>query len=257
MGLATAADRSAVTLVGPVFGQATGTDYSLIRIDPAGTEVAHLPIALAGNGQAQHSGLVSVDGKAALAVINVNGQPKSGDGRFTLNGLGLFEQCWDGDAADIVFVDLAGLSESRRVRIERFEAKSALVAGDGWILVGDARDTCGLQKHAAAYTARNDGSVVPLWRDASPFDTFGRGIRRTADALEIVGYAQRSIAIQEAAPAANAPDFSKKRSGTRPMSRARPFPSAFPNRAWSSGETSWARASRSCPWAWPRPVGAA
>jgi hypothetical protein len=99
------------------------------------------------------------------------------------------------------------------VRIERFEAKSALAAGDGWILAGDARDTCGLQKHAAAYTVRNDGSVVALWRDASPFDTFGRGIRRTADALEIVGYAQRSIAIQEAAPAMNAPDFSKKRLG--------------------------------------------
>jgi CHAT domain len=213
MGLATAADRSAVALVGPVFGQATGTDYSLIRVDSAGTEVAHLSIALPGNGKAQHSGLVGVDGKAVLAVINVNGQPKAGDGRFTLNGLGLFEQCWDGDAADIVFVDLAGPSESRRVRIERFEAKSALAAGDGWILVGDARDTCGLQKHAAAYTVRNDGSIVPLWRDASPFDTFGRGIRRTADALEIVGYAQRSIAIQEAAPVANTPDFSKKRLG--------------------------------------------
>ena len=99
------------------------------------------------------------------------------------------------------------------MRIERFEAKSALAAGDGWILVGEARDTCGLQKHAAAYTVRNDGSVAPLWRDASPFDTFGRGIRKTADGLEIVGYAQRSVAIQEAAPAVNAPDFSKKRLG--------------------------------------------
>ena len=82
MGLAATADRSAVALVGPVFGQASGTEYSLIRIDPAGTEVAHLPIALPGNGKAQHSGLVSVAGKAALAVINVNGQPKSGDGKF-------------------------------------------------------------------------------------------------------------------------------------------------------------------------------
>ncbi|MGZ3341959.1 MAG: CHAT domain-containing protein, partial [Reyranella sp.] len=213
MGLAAAADQSALALVGPVFGQETGTDYSLIRVDPAGTEVAHLAIVLPGNGQAQHSGIVSVDGTAALAVINVNGRPQSGNDRFTLNGLGLFEQCWEGDAADIVFVDLASLSERKRVRIDRFEAKSALAASDGWMLVGDARDTCGLGRHAAAYTVKNDGSVAPLWRDASPFNTFGRGIRKNAGALEIVGYAQRSIAIQEEAPVAKMPDFSSKRLG--------------------------------------------
>jgi CHAT domain-containing protein len=213
MGLAAAADQSALALVGPVFGQETGTDYSLIRVDPAGTEVAHLGIALPGNGQAQHSGTVSVDGTAALAVINVNGRPQSGNDRFNLNGLGLFEQCWEGDAADIVFVDLAGLSERKRVRIDRFEAKSALVASDGWILVGDARDQCGLERHAAAYTVKKDGSVAPLWRDASPFNTFGRGIRKNAGALEIVGYAQRSVAIQEEAPVVKMPDFSTKRLG--------------------------------------------
>jgi len=213
MGLATAADQSALALVGPVLGQETETDYSLIRVDPAGTEVAQLAISLSGNGQAPHSGTVSINGTAALAVINVNGRPKSGDGRFNLNGLGLFEQCWEGDAADIVFVDLAALSERKRVRIDRFEAKSALVTSDGWILVGDARDQCGLEKHAAAYTVKNDGSVAPLWRDASPFNTFGRGIRRNAGALEIVGYAQRSVAIQEEAPVVKMPDFSTKRLG--------------------------------------------
>jgi hypothetical protein len=214
MGLAAAADHSALALVGPVLGQETGTDYSLIRVDPAGTEVAQLAIPLPGNGQAPHSGTVSIGGTAALAVINVGGRPKSGDGRFNLNGLGLFEQCWEGDAADIVLVDLAGLGERQRVRIDRFEAKSALVAGDGWILVGDARDECGLERHAAAYTVKNDGSVAPLWRDASPFNTFGRGIRKNAGTLEIMGYAQRSVAIQEEAPVVKMPDFSIKRLGT-------------------------------------------
>ena len=213
MGLAATADQSALALIGPDFGEETGTDFSLIRVDPAGTEVAHLGISLPGNGQAQHSGTVSVDGLAALAAIHVDGRPKSGDGRFVRNGLGLFDLCWEGDAADIVFVDLAGLIERKRVRIDRFEPKSALVASDGWILVGDAKDQCGLGRHAVAYRVRNDGSVEPLWRDASPFNTFGRGIRRHADAIEIIGYAQRSIAIQEEAPVAKMADFSKKRLG--------------------------------------------
>jgi hypothetical protein len=214
MGLAAAADQSALALIGPDFGEETGTDFSLIRVDPAGTEVAHLAISLPGNGQAQHSGTVGVDGTAALAVVHVDGRPKSGDGRFIPNGLGLFDLCWEGDAADIVFVDLAGLIEKKRVRIDRFEARSALAASDGWILVGDAKDQCGLGRHAVAYRVRNDGSVEPLWRDASPFNTFGRGVRRHAGALEIIGYAQRSIAIQEEAPVAKLPDFSKKRLGS-------------------------------------------
>ncbi len=213
MGLAVTADQAALALVGPTFGEETGTDYSLIRIDPAGTEVAHLAIHLPGNGQVQHSGTVSVDGATALAVINVDGRPKSGDGRFTLNGLGLLDLCWEGDAADIVFVDLAGLGERKRVRIDRFKANNALVASDGWLLVGDGRDQCGLGKHAVVYTVKNDGSVAELWRDASPFNTFGRGLRKTAGGLEIVGYAQRSVAIEEQAPVVKMPDFSTRRLG--------------------------------------------
>ena len=59
----------------------------------------------------------------------------------------------------------------------------------------------------------NDGSVGPLWRDASPFDTFGRGIRKGGGVIEIVGYAQRSIAVQQEAPVVKMPDFSKMRLG--------------------------------------------
>ena len=213
MGLAAAADQSALALVGPTFGQEAGTDYSLVRIDPAGAEAARLALSLHGNGRGPLSGHVGIDGSAALAVINAGARPKSGNDRFTLNGLGLFEQCWEGDAAEIIFVDLAGLTERKRVRIERFEARAALATNDGWIVVGDARDGCGLEKHAAAYTVGNDGSVGPLWRDASPFATFGRGVRKSAGVIEIVGYARRSVAIQEEAPTVKAPDFSKKRQG--------------------------------------------
>ena len=213
MGLATAVDQSALALVGPTFGQEAGTDYSLVRIDPAGAEAGRLAIPLRGNGRVPLSGYVGIDGTAALAVINASARPKSGNDRFTLNGLGLFEQCWEGDAAEIVFVDLAGLTERKRVRIDRFEARGALATNDGWIVVGDAREGCGLEKHAAAYTVGNDGSVGPLWRDASPFATFGRGIRRSAGTIEIVGYARRSVATKEETPTLKAPDFSTKRLG--------------------------------------------
>ena len=183
-----------------------------MRVDTAGTEAAlrHLDagqraIALRLSGRRRNVG--------SSAVINRDLRPKSGNDILALNGLGLFELCWEGDAADIVFVDLAGFSERKRVRIDRFEAKSALAASDGWILVGDARDKCGLERHAAAYTVSNDGSVGQLWRDTSPFSSFGRGIRKDAGVIEIVGYAQRSIAIQEEAPVVQMPDFGRMRLG--------------------------------------------
>ena len=68
--------------------------------------------------------------------------------------------------------------------------------------------------HAAAFAVGNDGSVAEIWRDSSAFDTFGRGIRRNADAIEIIGYAERSIAIREEAAAVQVPDFSTMRLGT-------------------------------------------
>src|SRR5712691_6988994 len=99
------------------------------------------------------------------------------------------------------------------LRIVLFLSFCFLFFKDGWIVVGDARDDCRLETHAAAYAVGNDGSVGPLWRDASPFDTFGRGIRKSAGVIEIVGYAQRSIAVQDEAPVVKMPDFSKMRLG--------------------------------------------
>jgi CHAT domain-containing protein len=213
MGLAVAPDQSGLALVGPTFGEQSGTDFSLMRVDTAGTEVGRLDISMQGNGQSRHSGYLGVGGTSGLAVINRDSRPKSGIDRFILNGLGLFELCWEGDAAEVVLLDIPGLKERTRVRIDRFRANSALAAKDGWIVVGDTRDVCRLDRHAAAYAVGNDGSVGLLWRDASPFDTFGRGIRKSDGAIEIVGYAQRSIAVQEEAPVVTVPDFSKKRVG--------------------------------------------
>ena len=213
MGLAAAPDQSAVALFGPTFGQESGTEFSLMRVDAAGVEAGRRGISIQGNGQSQHSGYLGIDGTSGLAVINRDPRPKSGADRFTLNGLGLLELCWEGDAAEVVLLDIPGLKERTRVRIDRFRANSALAVKDGWIVVGDTRDGCRHDRHAAAYAVGNDGSVAPLWRDASPFDTFGRGIRKSAGVIEIVGYARRSIAIQEEASVVTMPDFSKKRIG--------------------------------------------
>jgi hypothetical protein len=152
-----------------------------------------------------------VDDVAGLAVINRGVRPAEAPRGF--NGLGMPEFCLQGDAADIVLLDVPALEERKRLRIDRFRADSALAVKDGWIVVGDARDDCRLETHAAAYAVGNDGSVGPLWRDASPFDTFGRGIRKSPGVIEIVGYAQRSIAVQQEAPVVKMPDFSKMRLG--------------------------------------------
>ena len=107
-------------------------------------------------------------------------------------------------------------TEERRLRIDRFRAHSALAVGDGWVLVGEARDDCGLDRHAAAYRVNADGSVAPLWRDASPFDTFARGVRSTGGVIEIVGFTKRSVAVREENTPFAMPDFSRKRWGDEP-----------------------------------------
>ena len=104
MGLAVAPDQSALALVGPTFGQEGGTEFSLMRVDTAGTEVGRLGISMQGNGQSQHSGYLGVDGTSGLAVINRESRPKSGVDRFTLDGLGLFELCREGDAATAIAI---------------------------------------------------------------------------------------------------------------------------------------------------------
>jgi hypothetical protein len=211
MGLAVAPDQSALALVGPTTGEATGADVSLIRVDGSGSEVAHLPLSLTGDARSALYGYLTVDNAAGLAVVNRGVRSTETPTGYT--GLGIPKFCLQGDAADIVLVDVPVLRERKRLRIDRLWAHSALAVSDGWIVVGDVRDDCNQETQAAAYTVRNDGSVEQLWRDASPFATSGRGIRKIGGSIEIIGYARRSIAIREQAPIGKAPDFSTKRGG--------------------------------------------
>ena len=214
MGLATAPDQSAIALVGPVLLQKAETDFSLVRIDRTGREIARKPLSLAVYGQGTNFGFMRFEGAAGLVAVNRSRWAKSGPGSHRLNGLGDTEQCWDGDVADIVLIDVATLDARRRLRIERFQVEAATPTDDGWIVVGNARrDDCSAEALAAAYIVRNDGSVQALWRDTSPFHTSARGIRRTGDTFEIIGYAERAVAIAEDVPTPKERDYSNRRIG--------------------------------------------
>jgi len=211
MGLAALPDQSALALIGPSLGERTGADYYVSRVDPSGAEVARLSLSLEGDARSMLYGSVIVDKSAGLAIVNRGVRPKSQvDG---LNALGLPEFCVEGDTSDIAFLDVAELRETKRIRIDRFNATGALATDDGWLVIGDLRPGCRWETRAAVYRVKNDGSVDELWRDASPYWTSVDGIRRDGDAIEIVGRARRSVAIQEKRPAAAMPDFASMRSG--------------------------------------------
>ena len=213
MGLAAATDQSALALVGPRGGEKSGAVFALARIDKSGTEVASLPLAIAGDTRPGLRGHLAVNKDAGLAVISRSPQRTTVVQR---DWLGLPQFCWGGDAAEVFLVELSRLKAERRLSIDRFHASSALAVGDGWVLVGHVRNDCHLDMHAAAYRVNADGSVVPLWRDASPFDTFGSGVRSVDGVIEIVGYTKRSVAIREERTAFAMPDFSRKRWGEEP-----------------------------------------
>jgi len=251
MGLAAATDQSALALIGPRGGEKSGAVFALARIDKSGTEVASLPLAIAGDTRSDLWGHLAVNKDAGLAVISRSAHPTTQAQGFDWLGRPRF--CFDGDAAEIFLVDLSRLKEERRLRIDRFRAHSALALGDGWLLVGEARDDCALDKHAAAYRVNADGSVVPLWRDASPFDTFARGVRSTGDAIEIVGFTNDRSPCAKRSPPSPCPISAASAGVTRPMFRARSFPSASHNKASRSGQTLLPRAFRWFPLAWSRP----
>lgn len=214
MGLAAAPDQSALALVGPVLAQKAETDFSLVRVDRTGREVARRPLALAVHGEGANFGTMRFDGAAGLVAVNRARWPKPGPGGYRLNGLGDREQCWDGDVADIVLIDTATLEARRRLRIDRFRVEGAAATEDGWIVVGDARrDDCSPEARAAAYSVKDDGSVRQLWQDASPFPTSARGVRKIDGSFEIIGYAERIVAIAEDAPTQAARDYGSRRWG--------------------------------------------
>ena len=210
--VATAADGSALLLIGPSLGGETETALSLVRMDTAGAEVERKPLLISGDAQLQLYGSLKIDKAQSLAVINrglhLEGKPE----RF--NSMGMPQICLKGDAAIVVFLDTASLKETRRTQIDSFEASSTIRTKDGWLLIGKLRDTCRLETRAAAYAVKSDGSATEFWRDSSPFSTSAVAIRQADGDFEIIGRILRSIAIQEDKGQWAMPDFSKKRLGS-------------------------------------------
>lgn len=198
-GLAVAPDQSAIALVGLSYDQHHGPRYSLTRIALTGTEIGHSGIDLEGADPSVRysSGYVGISGATTLIALNRAAKPKSGQNAVTFNSLGLAELCWEGDAAELMFFNTDGLKEVKRIRLDRFNVAMALNINAEWLIVGDVRDGCGLERHAAVVFIRHDYSSWLVWRDNSPFQTFGRGARTIGVKYEIVGYAQRTIAIVE------------------------------------------------------------
>ncbi len=213
MDLAIGQDQSAVALVGPVVRQRAETDFSLVRVDGSGRQIARKSLGLAVYGQGHNFGYLRLDGAAGLAAVSREPWAKSGPDAYRRNGLGDFEQCWEGDAADIVLIDGTTLGERKRLRIDRFRVESAVSTSHGWIVVGDTRNTCSRDVHAAAYVVKDDGSVRQLWRDTSPFSTSARGVRSIGGKVEIVGYAERAVTIAENVPAPRQRDHGTLRWG--------------------------------------------
>jgi hypothetical protein len=110
---------------------------------------------------------------------------------------GLPRRCFEGDGADIRLVGVGDLQERRRVHVEHFHVHDAMASGDDWLLVGNERAACTLERRAAVWRLKADGTTLRLWRDAAPFDTYGRGVRAVTGGLEIVGYAKRTVAVEE------------------------------------------------------------
>jgi hypothetical protein len=202
-----------VALVGPVVRQKAETDFSLVRVDSSGREIARKSLALPVYGQGNNFGYLRLDGATGLAVVNRDRWAKSGPDAYRRNGLGDAERCWEGDAADIVLIDVATFGERKRLRIDQFMVESAVSTDDGWIVVGSMRDTCSAEVYAAAYIVKDDGSARQLWRDTSPFPTSARGVRRVGGDVEIIGYAERAVAVPEDLPTPKERDYYSRRRG--------------------------------------------
>jgi hypothetical protein len=194
-GLAATNDQSVVALVGPASGQKSEGDFGLVRVGIDGRQTARVALSLPVSEQSVNSGYLGIGNGVGLAVVNREPWLKSGT--YMADSLGNAVQCLEGDAAEVVFFDAIGLAERKRTRIDGFRVRSAITVDDGWVLVGDGTDSCGTLQRAAAYRIRDDGSVEQLWRDASPYETAAKGVRKTAGMIEIVGYAARSMGSPE------------------------------------------------------------
>lgn len=192
--LAALQDQSAVMLFGPLFERGKGLYISLIRVDLNGHEVAHTRISMPDAQFVAPARYLHVNDTVGLVAVN-RLPPQEPD---RLDEFGNGERCQAGSTADIVLLNMPELKERTRFVIDRFEARSAVIVADGWILAGAVSDDCGREVRAAAYIIRTDGSVEQLWRDASS-GTFATAVRKSSDGIEIVGYAERWVTIPEGA----------------------------------------------------------
>ena len=211
MALGATPDRRVVALVGPTLGRSASTDLYVARFDTTGAEAGRIGLTLSSRKNSSLSGILAGDGPVRLAIVNHG--PLPGDRVSRFNGYGVPQICVQDDAADIVFFDVQPMRETRRVRIDRFNAKSALATDDGWLVVGSLRDGCGLDTRAAAFTVKADGAVQEMWRDRSPFVTHAEALRRVGKTVEIVGRSERSVAVREERSPVTMPDFASLRSG--------------------------------------------
>ena len=60
-----------MALVGPIFRQKAETDFSLVRVDGSGREVARKSLGLTVYGQGYNFGYLRLDGAAGLSVVLV------------------------------------------------------------------------------------------------------------------------------------------------------------------------------------------
>ena len=69
MALAIAQDQSAVALVGPTARQKAETDFSLVRVDGNGREIARKSLSIAVYGQGFNFGYLHFDGGTGFISI--------------------------------------------------------------------------------------------------------------------------------------------------------------------------------------------
>jgi len=205
VGLDVAPDLTAYVLLTAIENTADGATHRLVKIGSDSREqsvAVEMPIDTRRHPSA--GGFVSIRGAEILTAINYGHVIDTATREIRRNTFGLVEVCWTGDAATLVLLSGDQPTEARRLRIEKFQLREAVPITSGWLLVGDSREGCGLERHAAAFMLTEAFELRQIWRDSSPYQTLGKSIRPTPYGFEIVGYAERTIAIGESAGVSNA-----------------------------------------------------
>ena len=211
--LASVPDRSILALIGPASGPNSDTGFSLARLNANGETAAAKTLECPGSTSPVGSAVLATTAKTVLVVANRTARLKTGADSNSINSLGALMPCWEGDTADIVLVDPTSLAQKTQSGIPHFQAASATLLGDDWILVGHVADSCGRGANAAVFRIKSDGSVQPLWRDSSPFLTWASAVRIVGDSIEIIGHNKRSMGVAEQLDTPTSSDPSTPRSG--------------------------------------------